>query len=163
MESDNKKKSIVDAYLSENRGESQKSVHLSSTSHSPAPSGKRIGAAVVDKLILFVVGTYLLSPLIKQTHGFNLIPLLINLVAEFFYAGYFYSAHSATPGKMIFNLQVVKDSGAKLDFVEAGLRDCIGKFVSSLILGIGYLMAFFRSDRHALHDLMFKTKVVTKN
>jgi uncharacterized RDD family membrane protein YckC len=149
--------------LSENSGEAQKPIHLGLTSPSLAPSGKRIGAALIDKLILFVAGTYLLSPLITTTHGLSPVSLIINTLAEFFYAGYFYSTHSATPGKMIFNLQVIKDSGAKLGFVEAGLRDSVGKFVSGLIFGIGYWMAFFRFDKHALHDLMFKTKVVSKN
>lgn len=162
MESDNKEKSIVDAYLSENRDEAKKSVHLDSTSVRPASSGKRIGAAIVDKLILFAVSTYVLSPMIKPTQGFNMVPLFINALAEFLYAGYFYSSHLATPGKMLFGIQVVKNSGAKLEFLEAGLRDSVGKFISSVILGIGYLMAFFRSDRRALHDLMFKTRVVEK-
>jgi uncharacterized RDD family membrane protein YckC len=162
VESDNKTKSIIDAYLSENKDEAKKAVYLDSTSGHPATSGKRIGGAIIDKLILFAVSTYVLSPMIKPTQGFNMVPFFINVLAEFLYSGYFYSSHLATPGKMIFGIQVIKDSGAKLEFLEAGLRDSVGKFVSSVILGIGYLMAFFRSDRRALHDLMFKTRVVEK-
>ena len=64
---------------------------------------------------------------------------------------------------MIFKIQVVKDSGDKLSFFEGAFRDTLGKIISSLIFGIGFLMAFFRQDAHALHDLIFNTKVIAKD
>ncbi len=62
----------------------------------------------------------------------------------------------------MFGLEVVQESGEALDFLKAGLRDSLGKYISGIIIGIGYLLALFRSDRCALHDLIFKTKVVKK-
>ena len=50
--------------------------------------------------------------------------------------------------------------GDPLSFIHAGLRDGVGKSISGFIFGIGFLIAFLRSDRLALHDLMFGTEVV---
>jgi uncharacterized RDD family membrane protein YckC len=163
MESDNQKKSLTDEYLGQNRSEAQIQVNIDSSTFRPAPLGKRLMAFFIDKLILFVVTTFIPFVVFRMSHGLSFMPFIINLLADFVYAGYFYSTYSATPGKMIFNLQVLKDSGDKLNFIKAGLRDGVGKSISGLIIGAGYLMAFFREDRHALHDLMFKTKVVLKN
>lgn len=162
MESDNKEKSVVEEYLRQNKDEAQNQINIDGTKSSPAPLGKRAAAAIVDRLILFVIATYVLSSVFRSAHGFTFLLYFSNILSEFVYAGYFYSAHSATPGKMIFNLQVVRDSGTKLNFMEAGFRDGVGKLISGLILGIGYLMAFFRADKRTLHDLIFKTKVVVK-
>lgn len=68
----------------------------------------------------------------------------------------------ATPGKLIFNLQVVNNKNEKLSFVTGGLRDSFGKSLSGLILGIGYLMGLIRSDKKALHDIIFKTTVIER-
>jgi uncharacterized RDD family membrane protein YckC len=163
MESDSKEKSVVDQYLGQNTIESQKLFNLDATKSTAAPLGKRAGAFILDKLILFFVANSLRSLSFRNGYGAIFIPIAINVLAEFIYAGYFYSTHSATVGKMVFNLQVVKISNEKLSFLEAGLRDSLGKIISSSLLGIGYLIAFFRRDKYALHDLIFKTKVITKN
>ena len=42
---------------------------------------------------------------------------------------------------------------------KAGLRETVGKFVSAIVLLIGYLMAAFRQDKRALHDFLFSSQV----
>jgi uncharacterized RDD family membrane protein YckC len=167
MEHDEKKGSVVGAYLEQNQDESQRSVDLGSTASPLAPLGRRALAYIIDNAILLFTGTLLwaffLGRLRTANPGFSGGPFAGQLILQFIYAGYFYSSRSATPGKLILNLQVTKDSGEKLNFIEAGFRDSFGKFLSGVILGIGYLIAFFRSDRSALHDLVFKTKVILKN
>ena len=162
MESDNQKKSLADQYLTQNKLGDDSSALNEGAKSDLAPLGLRTLSCLVDMVILSVIVSYVLNPAFKVAEGSILVPFLLNIVAEFFYAGYFYSAQSSTPGKMIFKLQVVKDSGAKLSFVDGGLRDGLGKLASGIILGIGYIMAFMRPDRHALHDLIFKTKVILK-
>jgi uncharacterized RDD family membrane protein YckC len=75
------------------------------------------------------------------------------------YAGYCYSRKGTTVGKMILGLKVQKIDGSHLDFWMGGIRDVIGKSISLLIVGIGYLLIFFRQDKRALHDLIFETEV----
>jgi uncharacterized RDD family membrane protein YckC len=84
-------------------------------------------------------------------------------VITFFYYGWFYSEKGATPGKMLFGLQVrLVANEAHPSYAIAYLRESVGKYISSLILLIGYLVALFRDDHRALHDLAFGTQVVNQ-
>ena len=58
-------------------------------------------------------------------------------------------------------LKVIDNStGNLLTFKQVFLREVIGKFLSSLTLMIGYIMAGVRHDKRALHDLVADTRVV---
>ena len=160
MESDNNPKSVLDGYLEQNKAEAQKNVSVDAPTPELASFWIRWGAAIVDGIIISV-GSGLIMRFIKPADAV-LLPLFFPMVVQFMYAGYFYSKNSATPGKMMLELEVVKESGERLTFAEGGFRDSVGKTISGVILFIGYLMALFRTDRHALHDLMFKTKVIRK-
>lgn len=86
---------------------------------------------------------------------------LLYLVIVFFYYGWFYSERGATPGKMALELEVVADtSGRRIGYWRAFLRETLGKFISGLPLLLGFIIAGLRSDRRALHDLIFETRVV---
>lgn len=137
---------------------SQEDFNPSPISEKPAPIGSRFFAAVIDRIILVIIG-FLLNLLIRFDGGFAL-PIATSLLVDGIYAGYFYSKNGATPGKKAMGLKLVT-SERKVNFIQGALRDTIGKWVSSIILMIGYIMALFREDGRALHDLMFDTKVVS--
>lgn len=65
-----------------------------------------------------------------------------------------------TPGKRLFNLHVtVDDSGqAGIGFPRA-LARIVGYFVSTIPLGIGFLMIAFSKSNRGLHDLIAGTQV----
>lgn len=130
---------------------------LNPTREIPAPIGARFFAAVIDRIILVVIG-FALNLLIRFDGSFAL-PVMTSLLVDGLYAGYFYSKDGATPGKKALDLKLVS-SDRKISFFQGALRDTVGKWISGLILMIGYLMALFREDGRALHDLMFDTKVV---
>lgn len=66
-----------------------------------------------------------------------------------------------TLGKMAFKLKVVDvETGKKLGWAQAILREVVGKFVSGAILGIGYLWILWDKDRQGLHDKIGKSYVV---
>jgi len=67
--------------------------------------------------------------------------------------------NGATLGKMALRLKVVKTEG-ELDWVTIILRETIGKFVSGIILGIGYLMVAWDPKKQALHDKIAGTYVI---
>jgi uncharacterized RDD family membrane protein YckC len=67
-------------------------------------------------------------------------------------------ARGQTLGKMAFHVRVVSRDGGPLSFGQAVLRH-LGSWVSAVILGIGYLVAAFRADKRALHDLIAGTRV----
>jgi len=72
------------------------------------------------------------------------------------------SAAQATLGKRAFGLKVTDDRAHRISFARATGR-FFGKFVSSLILGIGYLLAGFTERKQALHDIMASTFVVFRD
>ena len=67
-------------------------------------------------------------------------------------------ARGQTLGKMAFHVRVVSGDGGPLSFGQAVLRH-LGSWLSAVILGIGYLVAAFRADKRALHDLIAGTRV----
>lgn len=72
------------------------------------------------------------------------------------------SSWQATLGKKALGLQVTDLEEQRIGFGQATAR-YLGKFVSSLILGIGYIMAGFTQKKQALHDIMAGTLVVRRD
>lgn len=99
---------------------------------------------------------------VVERHADGLDTVASCLVVYFYY-GYFYSKKGASPGKMLFNLEVIDaETGKYLTPWKAFFREAIGKFVSMIPFGMGYIIAAFRQDRRALHDLLFDTNVISK-
>lgn len=71
------------------------------------------------------------------------------------------SKNQGTLGKMALGLKVVDAEGNQLSFGKAALR-YIGKFVSQIILMIGYIIAAFNPRKQALHDMIASTFVIKK-
>lgn len=69
------------------------------------------------------------------------------------------SARGATVGKMALGLRVVDEQGQRISFARATGR-FFAKFISALILMIGYLMVAFTDRKRGLHDIMAGTLVV---
>lgn len=162
MKSDNDNQSPLDSFLKKSRDEANARIDLAPESIGNAPLLNRIGATIVDSVILFFVCKLGVDFVLKMvTHSNGAGPYL-NFLLQFIYAGYFYSVHSATPGKTMFGIQVLNSTGEPLDFVKAGFRDTLGKWISAVPLGLGFWIVFFRPDRRTLHDLIFKTYVVSK-
>lgn len=67
--------------------------------------------------------------------------------------------YGATLGKMALKLKVVSNN-QELDWVTIILRETVGKMVSGIILGIGYLMVAWDPKKQALHDKIAGTYVV---
>lgn len=89
------------------------------------------------------------------------LSLLISMAIPFVYFGFFYSTKGASLGKMALGLKVVDArDGTNLSFLTGALRDSVGKLLSAFFL-IGYLIAFFRGDKRALHDLIVGSQVIS--
>jgi uncharacterized RDD family membrane protein YckC len=69
------------------------------------------------------------------------------------------SPRGATVGKMAVGLRVVTDEGTRLSFLNATGR-FFAKFVSAIILCIGFLMVAFTDRKRGLHDMIAGTLVV---
>lgn len=132
----------------------------------PAWFAERLEAGAVDAALLgglAVVVVYFAS---RAAHVpvVGLLPVwpwlagyigLLGLV----YASYFTGTTGQTPGKMLFGLRVVEASGDRPGHGRALLRAAAGT-IGSLVAGLGLLPLFFDPARRALHDRLFRTRVV---
>jgi uncharacterized RDD family membrane protein YckC len=88
---------------------------------------------------------------------------VVNMGLGLFYFGWFYKNKGATPGKLLLGLRVVDlETGMNLSYGRTFLRDIVGKTIGYFTLYIGFIMAGFRSDKRALHDLLASTQVIRR-
>lgn len=66
----------------------------------------------------------------------------------------------ATLGKKVLHLRVVSVEERKMTFFEVAFRETVGRFLSGLILDVGYLMIGIHKEKHGLHDLLSDTEVI---
>lgn len=71
------------------------------------------------------------------------------------------SSYQATLGKMAVGIVVTDMQGRRISFLRATGR-YFGKFVSSMLMMIGYLIQPFTEKRQALHDMMAGCLVLRK-
>jgi len=84
---------------------------------------------------------------------------LIGMVLGVTYEGVFVSRFAATPGKMALNLKVVRPDGSRVSLGRACGR-YFAKVLSLFILGIGFIMIGFDSQKRGLHDMLCDTRVI---
>lgn len=136
----------------------------------------RFVASIIDGIVIFIIhsisslvffGTlfpmpqnpesveieYLFS---AQYLGSSIFSLVLDVV---YYAGMQSSSKQATIGKMAFDLKVMRTDGSRISFLR-GVGRYFSKWVSAIILMIGYIMAAFDSRKQALHDKIADTLVV---
>ncbi|MCH8880806.1 MAG: RDD family protein [Planctomycetes bacterium] len=134
-----------------------------------ASFGARLLAMIIDMVILNTASSMIQAPFLALMLG-NLNPttMIVGLVAPIFLYGglaMFYtvwlesSVWQATLGKKILGLRVVDLDGQRITFWKSASRN-FNKSISTLILGIGYLMPLWTAKRQALHDRMARCLVI---
>jgi len=68
------------------------------------------------------------------------------------------SSYQATLGKMIFGMKVTDLNGSRISFERATGRH-FAKWLSAMVLGVGYIMVAFTERKQGLHDLLAGTLV----
>jgi uncharacterized RDD family membrane protein YckC len=130
---------------------------------------KRLGAAIIDGVLLmvvsFMIGAFLglLYSLTTGTSaGAGLLGNIIGgLVSWLYYAIMESSSTQGTLGKMALGIQVIDLSGNPISFARATGRH-FGKLISMLIVFVGYLMVAFTVKKQGLHDMMAGCLVVKR-
>lgn len=115
--------------------------------------GKRIIAVIIDSIILSIVG--FVSGFTFGYFGVIIAPI----ISWTYYILMEGSRWHATLGKKVMGLYIVDSNGNGITYSTSILR-LMGKILSGLILGIGYLMAFFNDKKQGLHDMIAKTYVL---
>ena len=158
---------------------------LLTTGEGPEPVGfwARLGAYIIDCILLYVAMSILTLPWKGQLAGLEkdltastlqgdpekllgvlvgiLIYCMIYSLGSMSYFVVMNGKFGATVGKMAVGAKIVNLDGSPLGYQRAIWR-YMAEMVSWLILGIGYLMIAFRSDKRGLHDLLAHTRVIYK-
>jgi uncharacterized RDD family membrane protein YckC len=134
----------------------------------------RVIAAIIDAVIVqavvwpvtmvigFTIG--LAGASIQMPHGgIRLVAIIVGatlgIAAHWIYeATMESSSRQATLGKMVLGLKVTDVQGKRISFARATGRT-FAKYLSSMILGIGYIMAGLTERKQALHDIIAGTLV----
>ncbi|GAB6908291.1 RDD domain containing protein [Desulfosarcina cetonica] len=138
----------------------------------------RAAAKIIDGIILMVAQWALLIPLnmaffssmtmdpdnpdMAAFFGMMGLQMAVGILIPASYGTFFIGRFAATPGKMACRLKITAPNGDFISYLRA-----FGRFwaelVSSMLLGIGYLMVAFDGEKRALHDRICATRVIYKN
>ncbi|MCX7362998.1 MAG: RDD family protein [Alphaproteobacteria bacterium] len=125
----------------------------------------RVVAYIIDAIVLGVAsaiiammvgGSFLAQPGTSSEIAANLVSVVIGWL---YFALLESSTRGATLGKMAVGLRVVTNDGQQLSFLHATGR-YFAKFISALILCIGFIMVAFSERNRGLHDMIAGTLVV---
>jgi uncharacterized RDD family membrane protein YckC len=129
---------------------------------------RRVFALLIDGLILLTL-VFISSIFLDSTPGIidnNVAVLVWYVFWAIMFWGYFAGLESsslqATLGKAALGLVVTDNRGGRANFGRTTGRH-FGKWLSTLIIGIGYLLAAFTPQKQALHDMMSGSLVVKRD
>lgn len=126
-----------------------------------AGAGVRSIAALIDGVIIGVVSLVLGVVLTAAFRDIaQLLSFVFNLALSIGYWVFYQSSAGQTIGKKVMGIKVVDSAGNKPTTTTFFLREVVGKFISGIILAIGYLMILWDSKKQGLHDKIASTYVV---
>lgn len=150
-------------------------ISLGSTQFKLAGIWSRIGGALIDLIIVFIIFAVVMFAwgffgALYDPRGYSHIDegtweargMLAFLLIDYLYAATLQSGtKQGTWGQRAMGLQVIKIDGSAVTFGTASIRYFVS-LVSSIILKIGYLIAIFTEKKQTLHDLAAGVLVIRK-
>jgi uncharacterized RDD family membrane protein YckC len=124
-----------------------------------ASPGRRLGGYLLE----IVVGWLIVGPALAIDAAAGTYPafyLLTGFGLLVFYL--FLWAQGLTLGKLILGMRVVKTTGGRAGFWKMALREIIGKFVSAMVILLGFLWIIWDKDHQGWHDKIADTLVVAE-
>lgn len=127
---------------------------------------KRVAAWFIDVIILSVI-MYLFALIFFTNETANASVLRGKylfwgiIIAWIYYTLMESSAKQGTIGKIFLGIKVIDLNGNRIGFGKANGR-YFGKFLSSIIIGIGYIMVAFTQKKQGFHDIMAGCLVVNR-
>lgn len=131
----------------------------------------RLAAAALDAVIIFAMSLIIRFPVLitslitgsnilstKVLFNFTIYNVVLYLLAAAYRVLLTYFT-GATIGKRVLKLRVIKEDGT-LDFITVLYRETIGKFLSRVVLCIGYLLIGIDQQKRGLHDILCDTCVI---
>jgi uncharacterized RDD family membrane protein YckC len=140
------------------------------TQYEAASLWTRFAAAVLDSVFMGIA-TQAVSLIVELSlraesfMGFTLSLLAYFIVPVAYYVVSMNQFPGQSPGKRLLKIRVVSmvENEEFSGWRRIVKREFWGKFCSSFLFGVGYLLPFLRKDRRALHDLIAKSRVIRFN
>lgn len=137
--------------------------------------GIRLGASIIDGIIIFFISFVLSRFLLSNIFGypFPFLPSIFrpSILSSFplpfywfpvswLYYWLFTGLKGQTPGKMSVGIKVVDARGDRVGLGVAALREILGKTLSALALYIGFFWIIWDKQKRGWHDKIASTYVV---
>jgi uncharacterized RDD family membrane protein YckC len=129
----------------------------------------RFAAVTIDSFILWIFNLFIFIPvgilMPKSSENpfvvlsFMPVIMLMQYAVPAVYDTWFVGKYGASPGKMACKLKVVVEDGGRVSYLRAFGRH-FAKWLSAMILLIGFIMAAFDDQKRTLHDRICETRVV---
>ena len=112
----------------------------------------------IPKIIIYMMNpdVFFLKPMLFE---FSIFDVVIHLCGITYFILMTYYC-GGTLGKKLLNLKVCKANDEKLSLFTVVYRESIGRYLSGLILFIGYIIIGVDSKKRGLHDMLSDTLVV---
>jgi uncharacterized RDD family membrane protein YckC len=120
---------------------------------------RRLAAAMLDSMFQDggLIGS-ILGPLVLRStaaHG-----VVVVLSAAYWVLTLHLWSKGTTPAKRALGMEVITEDGDPPGFVRMALRETIGKWISTISLGLGLLAIPFDRNHQGWHDKLFHTFVI---
>lgn len=110
----------------------------------------RLFSALIDMIFAIALGAVSLG---AGGMAGGIVATLINV--------YLVGTYGFSIGKKLTGLRVVKENGKMpIGLVDALIRETVGKFVSGILIGVGFLVIGFDEKKQGFHDRIAGTYVV---
>lgn len=118
-------------------------------------------ALSIFKFIVWIIklsvgDVIIFKPILFTYNVFDILFYLLT-VAYFVLMTYFCGA---TLGKFLMKIRVVDVDGQKLSFMSVLIRETVGRYLSALIVYVGYIIAGLDNRKQGLHDKIADTLVI---
>ncbi len=124
----------------------------SSTQSSNVGFWPRVGAYLLDNLIIFAV-QFVIGMIAPKINVFGII------IAVIYFVYFWTQQNGQTLGHKVLGIRVVREDGKPIDIVTAIIR-YIGYIVSGIVIGLGFLWVIWDPKKQGWHDKMAGTIVV---
>lgn len=90
---------------------------------------------------------------------YSISDIVLWVLTVVYFAAMTYNTGS-TLGKKLFRLEVISTDGGDLKLLEVIYRESIGRYLSAVVLWVGYLIIGVDSEKRGFHDMLADTRVV---
>ena len=130
-----------------------------------ASPGRRLGGYILDVAVWVFIWIFITVMIVggAETESGGVIFLGVILLLATIVFSFVLLARGQSYGKWILGMKAYRTSGEPAGFLIMLVRETIGKFISGLILTLGYLWLLWDPDRQTWHDKVVSTVVMVMN